>query len=201
MSGDVARDLTVTPSQISLGTLRGGECRQFALTLTRSDGQPLDVRPEPSSSLFSAQARRVSDRETRIVATLTVPPVSGPRQDALALRVDCAGLPVLTVPVEYTVLGAYRLSQDTLNFGAIPAAQQAHAGLHIGGADVTRLHVLHAPDGMMISLARAPNGDCVLDAKYTPKGEKGSLIESRIVLRTGNPSQPEIVIPVYAAVS
>ncbi len=201
LSGDVARDLTVTPTQFSLGTVRGGERRQIAMTLTRSDGQPLDVRPDPASPLFSTQTRRVSDRETRVVATFTIPPTSGPRQDTLALRVDCANLPILNVPVEYTVAGAYRLSQETLNFGAIPADMQAHASLHIGGADTTRLHVLHAPDGMMISLARVPNGECVLDAKYTPKGGRGTLVESRIVLRTGNPFQPEIVIPVYAAVS
>lgn len=201
VGGTVVEELALSSPSLALGTLRCQTSKTGTLTLTRRDGSPLRILRVQAPSHIHARAEPLAPNAARLVVSLHAPSVPGRHQDTLTVHTDDAAMPEVTVPVEYSVTGEFVARPKEINFGAVTDGKAVRANVKISGPNEATLRVTKTPDGMTATVQQTGKGAWVLETNYTPKGGKSQLVNSQIIIKTDNATQPEIIVPVLAAVS
>ena len=198
LSGSVSQIFRASPDTLLLGSFRLAETKSSQFTLSRLDGNSLKVAG-PNSSRLHTSIRQLDAKNALVTVTVHAPDLPGTYQETVTLGVNQTAVPRFMVPVRFQVSGVYRLAPEAVNLGMVQMGRPVQAQVHISGADVRRLKLLSAPAGMTTVLKRVSNTECLLTANYTMKGKHSHLLNSQIILKTGDATQKTISVPVYAA--
>lgn len=110
----------------------------------------------------------------------------------------------MLIQVHYTATGEYTVSPQSLNFGAVSNTDtpKERSAVIASSATTANIRLLSAPRGIAVRMEPTPDGrHSLLHAKLStrmlpPRG----VLNERIVLATGNKKQPQIIVPIVAAV-
>lgn len=143
------------------------------------------------------------------------PPVPGEHRDMITIGTDDKRMPQIGLSINYRVPSEFSitasavpsgvsLSNNALNLGFVHPGQLIKTDLVIEGKTSCYIEVASLPMGMTGTLRAVGKRQYVFSNKYyLPDKQKGvttgKILADKIVLRTTNPLQPEIIVPVYAA--
>lgn len=166
------------------------------LTLTRLDGKPLTASVLQVPNALRAQITSVSPAVLRLAVHVAGPSMAGQHEEAVALRLNDALLPTLTIPVSWSTASRYRILPPSVNFGSVAPGAALSRNIDITGPFASGLRVVSAPPGWTAFVQKGANA---FSATLTLHGSaKGGLLHSSVLLATGNAREPNITIPVYA---
>lgn len=194
--GTVRKEMTVSPEVVSVpGTF----------TLTRSDGNALSVIGTDAPAYLRVVKGAATDKQASFSVLLKddAPLIAGTHQEEVTVHTNHPGLPIKKVPIEWQVKGVYGVAPNAANLGAVPLGETARQTIRISGADTNKLRVVSAPSGVNVRLSQtspgaSPQGAALQIAWQAQTGMP--LLRSRVELSTGNPKEPRVIIPIYAAI-
>lgn len=196
--GNVREEIRVTPADLSLGELGGGDVSRFQFTATRVDKKPLMLRPDSVPAGVRVETRHTASapHEVRVSGTLTAPLLPDDYSDTLRLDTDDDALPEIKVTLSYTVRPRFTVEPRIANFGVIASDAKPEMSLRIRGNAPIRLQ--NVPRGVRAKLTEPKSeGDSyTLTVSLTEQGE-GRILSERLTLATDDLKQPHIVVPVY----
>ena len=198
LSAYIVQEVSTLPTSISMGILTGDSIRSAKVIITRCDGKRLEVLDVHSPSNIHTQLKRLASNVIQLTARVSNNNLLGKFQDEINIRTNHLTAPEMIIPISYERLGNYQIEPTQINFGIVYEKQESEINVQIKGADVAHFTVTSTPPGMTVTLSNQSETQCILKASFTPKGGK-HIIQSKIILRTHDLVQREIVIPVYAA--
>jgi len=199
ISGSVHEEIRQSLTDVDLDTIEGGSSQTFAFTATRVDGKPLSVKPVGlPSSVRVAVTNKVSNTAS-INGILTSPKLPDQYSETLHFRTDDVALPQIAVRLSYGVRPRFIVEPKVADFGAIPPHAKSKMSLTIRGDAPIRLQNVPAGVEANLSEPKSDGGFYTLVVSLAEQGE-GKILSERVTLATDDPKQPQIVLPVYAAV-
>lgn len=195
----VRRELEMSPLSLDLGTIRLGSSGATTLHVDRVTGARLpDLAVEPVPEVSAVVHRRgPKGADVTVVARPTG--WAGQRSPVLTIDTGVPSVPKLTVPLAFQAVGRYRLVPSDVNFGVVSGSARQTVRILVPGVDEGHLpRVQSLPRGISATVARAAGGAEVTASCRATRGRK-DLVAGSIRLTTGDPVEPIIKIPVYAA--
>ena len=198
-AGTVTREVALSAKSLDLGSRDDASA---SLTVARLDKQPLTVSPQnvPASLQVTVSPNGPDSAAVRV--TRRGPRVAGVREEEVTLGLNHPLLPTVTVPVRWENASAYQVAPPSINFGAVKPAATLLQSVRVSlpaGYPLSNFRVLSAPPGWQAHVTPLPSDKRVALVSLRGSLRKETLLHSRLVLATGNPREPEIIIPIYAA--
>ena len=192
ITGTVTRELALSQPVISLF---GKPLVTGSLTIARLDGKPLSVTGLTSPAVLRTKASSLSASSVRVTAVQNGPDLAGAHREEITLHLNDPLVPTLTIPASWTTTGSYQSVPAAINFGSVEPGTALERKIQISGPNAAGLHIVSAPPGWEVNLHLVRPGTVALTLNGS---SKGGLLHSSVILATGNASEPNIAIPVYA---
>lgn len=200
MTCDVFAGAAAQPRSLSFGEQLPSRRIPCKLTLWRFDGQPLRSAKVTGNGVSDFRFARISNTSLRAIGSLRTNDQPGNYSSTLTVHVNSPSLPDIIVPITYTIPAVYHLTRDRFNFGIIRSGSYAHATITLQGPQVTAISLISAPDSTTVRLSPIRSDVLRVSVGYQPRVTRPSYLDGSISLRTQDPRQKRIVIPIYAAV-
>jgi hypothetical protein len=144
---------------------------------------------EPLNGL-ALMASNPRPQTVALAGTLTAPDAPGEFQETLTLHTDDSALPEVTARLDFSVRAIYKLTPKFAHFGLTRKKAPKEIRIKISGPK-TGLKLLTVPpevnarlEGTVVVIARKPDAP--------------ARLVSEVRVKTDNPAQPVIPIPVYS---
>lgn len=194
-SGMVKQVVALSPPSLNLND---AFVPSSTLTITRLDGKRLEASAQNVPSPLVARLERLSPLVLRLQLKQIAPSLAGTHHEQMRLHLNVPGLSHLTVPVKWTVKGNYQMQPSSADFGLIPTQTPLQKIITISGRNASRLRVVSTPPGWKARLRTKSEHQAVLTLQGTLKG---GLLNAFVVVATGDPRDPQIAVPLFAAAS
>lgn len=211
VQGVVVREVEVNPSRIYFGSIRRGTGseRPFSVSTSNPDLKILAV--ESKSEYLNVEMPSVADEggiyHGTVALTSKVP--VGMFRHRIVVKTTSTEYPVLTIPVFARIEGDLVVEPQDISFGLVNISQEPAEGFQAEAKVVNRslepVHVLSAESSssnLSVSVRTLREGREYLVEIAVKPDFRGSLKE-QVVVKTDHPepSQKEVVIPVYGIVA
>ena len=207
LGGTVKSEWQVSPSEtLNLGTIAGGDTKTAIVAVSRVSGGAVSfAKPVPVSGVSAVVSPNADAKTATVRVTVAAPRVPGSHKETVTLTPTDADLPAVKLQVAYTATGPFAATPDVVNFGLVGTnaallEKTVTVAATAATGTVPKLTVVSAPKGVAVRVESAPSGKVTLRVMLSPGAlSVGSVLNERIVLATGSEKQPQIVVPVLAA--
>jgi hypothetical protein len=197
ITGTVEALFRIMPPVVKLGDIDLGKKKTATVALKRLDGEPLHIERISPPPQVRAVVKPIGKAEVEL--SLEAYGMQGGTKNSrtLVVGVNHSNPNSVEIPVEFSVSSKFKASPQLVSLGMIEPGSVVTADVVIHGRFTKPLIVSSAPKEFVITLL-AEKSKYRLQLKSTPKGESGRIVNSNIVIATGDPEQPKILLPIYA---
>ena len=193
VTGSTKKEIDVEPFTVEIP-------KSAVLTVFRADQKPVHVLSVEVPNSISAKVVQVSPESSKVFLKLAKESSVGLHEEKITLHLDDPKVPSWVCPVSWQVKGAFDLSPDTVNFGLVKKGTRLKSSVSIVGKDVTKLKVAFCPSNVVVRLQQIGHQEATLKIGWLANLGGLPLLHTRIVLSTGNPKEPRLIIPLYGAI-
>lgn len=199
--------LLASPSTVGFGKIRRSQSTEQVVYIPNRKGEEIRVESAKVNSQWLDATLRESTEKDRpgYFISVSVKPGAplGDIHEKLVITSNHPRQPKAELPISATVTGNIDLDRDTLFFGMVEHGKEGEAKVNISNAGEEPLAIkrVDCPSRLLsFDIETKTNGkEFVLHRKLKNSAPAG-LIKDVVTIKTNNPDQPEIQIPVMALV-
>jgi hypothetical protein len=199
--GECSKEISLSSRIVTLDKEQKG-----TLIVENIDNKPLVISSIETSKPIVAEVASLSPMRSQISFSLQGISLAGSHEGFATIHTNCSGLPFVKIPISWRTEGVYHISPPTANFGLVVPNSLQKATIEITGGNVDKLKISTTKNAKVddstleTALVRQSSQNALLTVAWKASNQGASFLQGTVELSTGNPAEPLISIPVYAAI-
>ncbi|MEM5767229.1 MAG: DUF1573 domain-containing protein [Bacillota bacterium] len=196
---DVKQYISNNPYRLEIDLGPKDHAKKVPVQMERLDGKPLKISGVVSPKGVNVSYRR-GEKPTIIQLSVTFTSTIPAGRHVDNLYVHIKDLPRSRIPLKYSRSGRFYFDPEVCSLGILDAGETRPFKIIVRGPDIRRAAIGSVPSGVTCELRIRSRGEAIIQGVYTADTRSASLVDERIMLRTGDAGEPYAELPMFAAV-
>jgi hypothetical protein len=215
LKAEIVTEIDVMPTEAPVLRMTRGDPKPTELTVSASDGRPFTIvalQADPSVAVTVAPPSGATPgpkkkRAAKVVAAgesryrVSILPKAdlpvGQRIATVTLTTDRPKAERVAIRAVIAVVGAVRVFPERLFLHGASATVPVHARLTKGTGAPVRILGVDSSDADLTATSSPMREGREYDLTFRYGGQPGRTVDARVTVRTDDPEQPTVVVPVF----